>query len=204
MSINVNPQQAPEVSSFGPGGQYYGASIFGGFILEAAKTVFEFFNISEASGPWAKVLTNLKEAGKIGSSMNFTSVMYVPRLVKVTGDSMTAAEAAAATLFMASSRVELYIGSNDTKVAEYDLCQFLNVISGPIEGAAGITASLPINQMPQVNLPPALMQGLAPNTQIAGKVFCNLPGGCPAALGLDGEDPAFIFKWELVGAKATK
>lgn len=202
--LNVQAENAPQVSMFGPGGQYYGASLFGGFMLKAGEKVFEFFNISESSGPWAKVLTNLKEAGKIGSSMNFAAVAYAPRMVKVDGTAITAAEAAAMTLFYASSRVELYIGSNETKVAEYDLAQFLCPISGPVEGAAGISNALPINQAAQINLPAAIMQGLEPNAQIYGKVTCNLPTGAPAALDMDGEDPVFIWKWELLGAKASK
>jgi len=203
-NFSVTPEQAQPVKMFGPGGQIYGASLFGGFLLEAAKTEIEFFNISESSGPWAKVLTNLREAGKIGSSMTFNAVQYAPRIFKLDGSTMTAAEAAACALFMAGSRVELYIGSNNTKVAEYDLAHFLSPISGVVEGAAGLANSLPVNQNTWISLPAAINQGLEPNGQIQGKVYCNLPGGIPAALGFVNEEPLFAFKWELTGVKQTK
>lgn len=204
-NFSVTPQDAQPVKMFGPGGQIYGASLFGGFIFEAGKTEVEFFNISESSGPWAKVLTNLREAGKIGSSMSFNAVQYAPRAFKVDGTTLTAAEAALLALFFASSRVELFIGSNNTKVAEYDLAHFLNPISGIVEGAAGLGNSLPINQNAWISLPAEVMQGLEPNGQISGKVYCNLPGGIPAGLGLDIDgNPVFVWKWELAGIKQTK
>lgn len=206
MNLSVPPQAPRQVSSFSPsGGQSYGANLFGGFILVAGAREYQFFDISEATpGPFSRLLTNLKEANKIGSSMNFVAVQFGPRLFKLDGTAMTADELAALTLFLAGSRIELFIGSNDTKVAEYDGAHFLNVISGPVVDAGGVTASMPVNQASWVTLPQELLQGLEPNCQILGKVYCNVPNGTPAALAGPAGEPLFAFKWELAGAKTTK
>lgn len=205
MSLQVTPQDLPQVDSFGPGGQQYVANIWGGFRLVAGQREFEFFNISESQDAvWGRVLTNLKEAGKIGSSMVFKSMQYGPRLAKVDGTPMTADEMAAAIAFFFGSRVELFIGSNETKVADFDLAHFLNPISGIVGDAAPISMALPINQAAWVNLVQGLTQGLAANVQIAGRLICNLPGGCPAALAGEGGETTFIWKWELAGGKATR
>lgn len=204
MELNVTPTQTNQVSTFGPGGQKYGANLFGGCKLVAAAKELVFFDIAESGSndPWAKVLTNLKEAGKIGNSMTYTAVQYGPRVVKVDGTETTPAELAALTAFYAGSRLELYVGSNGTKIAEYDLAHFLNPITFASAAAA---ASLPANLTGWVALVGDMEQGFAPNTEILGKVFCNLPGGVPAALGMvDAINPKFIFKLEMAGMKQTK
>jgi hypothetical protein len=203
MNPEVTPTQASQVSTFGPGGQKYGANLFGGFKLVAAQKVFTFFDIAESSPDiWAKVLTNLKEAGKIGNSMSFVAVQYGPRIVKVDGTETTPAELAALEVFFASSRLELYVGSNNTKIAEYDLAHFLNPITF---ASAAASASLPANLTGWVSLVGDMEQGFAPNTEISGAVFCNLPNGVPAALGMvDAVNPKFIFKLEMAGMKQTK
>jgi hypothetical protein len=204
--LSVTPQQLPNVQAFGPGGQQYVANIWGGFRLAPGVREFEFFNISESQDPiWGRVLTNLKEAGKIGSSMVFKGMQYGPRLCKVDGTAMTIAEMSAAIAFFFGSRVELFIGSNDTKVADFDLAHFLNPISGIVDGALDNTSvALPINQSAWVNLIEGLQQGLGANDQISGRLICNLPGGCPAALAGPAGETTFIWKWELAGGKATR
>lgn len=206
MNLSV-PLQAPrEVRSFSPnGGQSYGANLFGGFLLLAGAREYTFFDISEASaGVYSRFLTNLKEANKIGSSMNYVAVQFAPRIMKLDGTAITADEMAALVLFLAGSRIELYIGSNDTRVAEYDGSHFLNIISGAVVDAGGVSTATPINQTSWVSLPQELLQGLEPNCQILGRVYCNVPGGTPAALSGVGGAPLFAFKWLLAGAKTTK
>lgn len=200
---NILPTRPAKVRSFGPGGQIYAANLVGGFKLKTGLSTFNFFDISESNpDPWAPVLTNLKEAQKIGNSMTFLGKQYAFRIAKVDGTITSAAEVADLIKFMMGSRLELYIGSNQTKISELDLAHFLSVANFATDSAS---VDLPINTAAWVSLAGVLQQPLEPNTEISGKVFCNLPTGCPASLGLavSGE-PKFIFKFIMAGEKQAK
>ena len=200
----IIPGRAAPVSTFGPGGQVYAASLVGGIKLKSGIKSYTFFDIAESSNdPWAKVLTNLKEAGKIGNSMNYIGKQYALRFSKVDGSVTTAAEQAALIEFIMGSRVELYVGSNQTKVSEIDCSHFLNVVNSVSIDAN--SATLPINQSAWMALPGQMQQGLTRNTEISGALFCNLPTGTPAALDmLDAVNPKFICKFVIAGEKQTK
>lgn len=200
----ITGRPAAAVSTFGPGGQVYAASLVGGFKLIAGSKAYTFFDIAESNpDPWSKVLTNLKEAGKIGNSMNYIGKQYALRISKVDGTVVTAAEQAALIEFMMGSRVELYVGSNQTKVSEIDCSHFLNVVNTSSTDATSVC--LPVNQAAWMALPGQMQQGLQRNTEISGSFFCNLPAGTPAALGMaDTVNPKFIMKFVIAGEKQTK
>jgi len=211
MSLAQVQTNAPaQVKTFGPGGQVYAANLLGGAKLVAGQTRYPIFDISESSPDiWARVLTNLKEAGKIGNSMSFTAIQYAPRFFKANVTPITAAELQALQLFIAGSRFEMYVGSNQTKVGEFALSHFLNIATATgANGAADPNAaSLPINQNAWISLVGETAKGIAPNTEISAALICSLPGGTPAALGLVGNDPAtpnFIFQWVIAGVKQVQ
>lgn len=193
------------VQTFGPGGQAYAANLVGGFMLEASKKIYEFFGISmNSDNVYSKVLTNLQEAGKIGNSMAFTARQYGIRLVKIDGTEITSAEMAALIQFIASSRLEFYVGSNKTKVLELMLSHFMNSVTG--QESAGNSVVLPINQAAWITLSGSMIQGLEPNTEISGTLFMNWPTGTAAALGYNADPatPKFMFQFVMAGEKQTK
>lgn len=204
MTTQVLPTAPQKVSTFGPGGQVYAANLFGGFKLVSGQKQYDFFGISmNSDDPYAKVLTNLSEAGKIGNSMAFTGRMYGIRFVKIDGTLVTTEEAAAMVQFLASSRLEFYVGSNKTKVLELGLTHFLNTVSMASEDAN--TVSLPVNMAAWLNLPGSTVQGLEPNTEISGSVFMNFPTGTSALLGANNDGtPKFIMQFIIAGEKQTK
>jgi len=195
--------------AFGPGVQQYAADLFGGCrLVDAAKSA-DFFNISESvSDTWAKYLTNLKESGKIGNSMGFQGLAYHVHFVKASGTVATAAEMAALFGLIGGAKVELYIGSNGSKVLEIDLGRFLNFISASVTEAAGaVSISGPLNIADKLQLnAEEIQQGLPPNTEISGRVFWNRPGGVPAVLGCadDTASPEWVMKFYITGVKVTK
>ena len=197
---------ASQVQSFGPGGQRYAANLTGGVILITGSKQQAFFDIAEsAPGIWNKALTNLKEAGKIGNSMTFEAMQYGIRFVKLDGTVATAAELAALAAYVASCRVELFIGSNSTKIFEMDGAHLQNVINGASIDANSVLA--PVNNSAWVSLPAGLglVQGLAPNTEISGLLSCFIPTGTPAAISsADPAAPKWAFKFVMAGIKQTK
>ena len=83
-SVPVAPS-APVLRSFGAGGQQYIADIWGGFNV-SAKLVNPLFTFraTDTSIANAEQLTNLAEAQKIGSTMEFKAVQLGLRVVPLT------------------------------------------------------------------------------------------------------------------------
>jgi len=204
MDIQTVASPAANVQTFGPGGQRYAANLTGGCILITGTKDQSFFDIAESSPAiWAKALTNLKEAGKIGNSMTFQALQYGIRFIKFDGTVATAAELAALNAYLGASRVELYVGSNQTKVFELDLAHLLNVVNGASADATSVLD--PVNMAAWINLPGELIQGLAPNTEISGRLLCNIPTGTPASIStIDPAAPKWAFKFVMAGIKQTK
>ena len=70
---------APSIASFGAGGQMYNADIFGGFNISAQQVNPLFsFRSTDPGVTNAALLTNLTEAQKIGSTMDFKAVALEP------------------------------------------------------------------------------------------------------------------------------
>ena len=199
--------------AFGPNVQQYAADLVGGArLVDGAKSA-DFFNISESSpDTFAKYLTNLKEAGKIGNSMGFQGLAYHIHFIKASGTVATADEMAALLALIGGSKLELYIGSNTNKVLEIDTGRFLNLISvsskeTAASGSVAVSMSAPLNIADKLQLnAEEIQQGLPPNTEISGRIFWNLPGGVPAALGCANEtaSPEWVFKFYITGVKVTK
>ena len=118
---SVLPELAPDaVRSFGAGGQIYSAEIYGGFNVSAATENALFtFRRTDSNVPNAKAMTNLHEAGKIGSTMEFLCTHVGMRVVKFDGTAMSSAEAAAAKALLQSALVEIGLGTDNTKVGEF-------------------------------------------------------------------------------------
>lgn len=118
---SVLPELAPDaVRSFGAGGQIYSAEIFGGFNVSAeTENALFTFRRNDSSVANAKALTNLHEAGKIGSTMEFLCTHVGFRLVKFDGSPLSSEEAAAEKALLQSALVEIGLGSDNTKVGEF-------------------------------------------------------------------------------------
>ena len=87
---SVVPTNAPSIASFGAGGQMYIADMFTGFNISSERTNQLFaFAETDNSVPNAEFLTNLTEARKIGSTMDFKALQIglrvVPRKLHGTG-----------------------------------------------------------------------------------------------------------------------
>lgn len=142
---SVLPELAPDaVRSFGAGGQIYSAEIYGGFNVSAeTENPLFTFRRNDSNVNNAKFLTNLHEAGKIGSTMEFLVTHVGLRVVKFDGSAMTSAEAAAAKALLQSALVELGLGSDNTKVGEFTgmhLCAPVDTVS--TESAANSNANI--------------------------------------------------------------
>ena len=143
--IVVNP---PTIPSFGNGGQVYNADIFGGFNVSAERVnpVFQFRK-GDGSVSNSDALTNLNEAGKIGSTMEFVATHVGVRVVKFgAGAALTAAEVQAVKSLIASSLIDIKYGSNETKVGEFSGLHFLAPVDFVAQAAEGSTTATPISQ----------------------------------------------------------
>ena len=111
---------APIMSSFGAGGQMYNADIFGGFNISATLVNPLFtFRSTDPGVTNAALLTNLTEANKIGSTMEFKAVGLGVRVIP-TGDSLlTPAQVAALKSLLNSAVITRPYGSTETKIAEF-------------------------------------------------------------------------------------
>lgn len=116
---------APDVTTFGPGGQQYIMSIRGGFNVSAEvdNELFAFAK-TNSSVANAKQLTNLTEPRKIGSTMSFRAVRLGIRILSFKESSGAAVpntpeEVAAMKQLLASAEITITAGSNDTKIAEF-------------------------------------------------------------------------------------
>ena len=112
---------APALPSFGAGGQMYIANIWGGFNVSATLVNPLFtFRATDTSIPNAEQLTNLTEAQKIGSTMEFKATQLGLRIVPLTsGAVLTPTQASDMKSLLASAVVTLTYGSNETKIGEF-------------------------------------------------------------------------------------
>ena len=112
---------APALPSFGAGGQMYIADIWGGFNVSATLVNPLFtFRATDTSIANAEQLTNLTEAQKIGSTMEFKATQLGLRVVPLTsGTVLTPAQVADMKSLLASAVVTLTYGSNETKIGEF-------------------------------------------------------------------------------------
>ena len=110
---------APDITSFGAGGQQYIASIRTGFNIKA-ETVNPLFAFNRNDSMVnARQLTNLDETRKIGSTMTFRATRLGLRVLAFGSGVVTPANAQEMKRLLASAEVTLNVGSNETKIAEF-------------------------------------------------------------------------------------
>lgn len=136
---------APEIDSFGAGGQMYMASIWGGHNVRTQQINPLFsFRATDSTQENASQLTNLMEAQKVGSTMAFRANRVGFRLPWFGSAAPTPTEVEAMKQLLASAVVTLTVGSNETKVAEFsgmDLMQPIDVSSETAEGTTTSTSA---------------------------------------------------------------
>lgn len=157
---------APEISTFGPGGQQYIASFRGGFNVttEQMNPLFSF-RATDDSVANARQLTNLQEALKIGSTMAFRAVKLGVRVISFTNGALDPDVAANMKKLLASAEIVITAGSNDTKIAEFsglDLMEPLDYVAAhatkPNSGAGlgggigWIPLEVPLEFQPNCNI----------------------------------------------------
>ena len=197
---------APSIASFGAGGQMYNADIFGGFNISAQQVNPLFsFRSTDPGVVNAPLLTNLTEAQKIGSTMDFKAVALgvriIPTGVSGKGDTvLTPDEVAAMKSLLASAVITLNYGSNETKIAEFtgmhltapvdfaaaDATNNCAIANGAINSTAWIKLSMPV--------------GIEANLNIGGTVRFTKP--VPASLYATANTFAFVVV--LSGLKIVK
>lgn len=202
---NVNPSAPASIVSFGPGGQGYIYDMETGFMVTAERTnpIFDFSS-TDKSVANAEFLTNLTEAKKIGSTMAVDVVQLGFRVSKIDGSECTPAQVAAMKALLASARVKLTYGSNDTVVGEFAGQH----IMAPVDNLCADTTATAMSQAGGVNcaswinLPVSIP--MQPNVNIGGTVRFTLP--VPAALlpANPGDPELFAFKVILAGYKQVK
>ncbi|MBQ5597818.1 MAG: hypothetical protein IIU66_04960 [Clostridia bacterium] len=202
---NEVPVSAPVIQSFGPGGQAYIYDMETGFMVTSERTnpIFDFA-ATDKSVANAEFLTNLTEARKIGSTMAVKAVQIGFRVSKIDGSVCSPAETAAMKALLASSRVKLTYGSNDTVVGEFAGQHIMGAIDNMCADATATAMSQAGNNncTAWINLPVPI--GMQPNVNIGGSVRFTLP--VPAALlpANSGAPSLFAFKVILAGLKSVK
>lgn len=193
---------APELESFGAGGQMYIADIWGGFNI-ANKSVNPLFTFraTDLSMPNAEQLTNLTEAQKIGSTMAFKAVQLGLRVIPLTaGAVLNPAVVQDMKSLLASAVVTLTYGSNDTKIGEFSGLHLMAPIDYIAADATNTAAAQngAINNTAWINLPvPVAIQA---NLNIGGNVRFTRP--VPASL--YATDNSFGFVVIMSGLKVVK
>ena len=202
---NTNPAAPASIVSFGPGGQGYIYDMETGFMVTSERTnpIFDFSS-TDKSVANAEFLTNLTEAKKIGSTMAVDVVQLGFRVSKIDGSECSPAEVAAMKALLASARVKLTYGSNDTVVGEFAGQH----IMAPVDNLCSDTTATAMSQAgginctSWINLPVSIP--MQPNVNIGGTVRFTLP--VPAALlpANPGDPELFAFKVILAGYKQVK
>lgn len=199
---SVLPGNAPALQSFGAGGQMYIADIWGGFNISAKNVNPLFtFRATDLSVPNAEQLTNLTEAQKIGSTMEFKAVQLGLRVVPLTsGAVLSPAVVEDMKSLLASAVVTLTYGSNDTKIGEFSGLHLMAPVDFMAADATNTCASQngAINGQSWINLKePVAIQA---NLNIGGTVRFTRP--VPASL--YATDNSFGFVVIMSGLKVVK
>lgn len=192
---------APMMSSFGAGGQMYNADIFGGFNISATLVNPLFtFRSTDPGVTNAALLTNLTEANKIGSTMEFKAVGLGVRVIP-TGDSLlTPAQVAAMKSLLNSAVITLTYGSNETKIAEFTGMH----LTAPVDYIAGDTTNTCAAQNGAINstawIKLSCPVGIEANLNIGGTV--RFTKAVPSVL--TSTPNSFAFVVVLTGLKVVK
>lgn len=196
------PQSVGPIESFGAGGQMYIADIWGGFNISAEQTNPLFaFSENDSNVVNAGVLTNLTEARKIGSTMEFKAMQLGIRIFKHGGAAVvTPAEVQAMKALLQSAKITITLGSNETKIAEFSGLHLMATIDAMAADATNTCASQngAIGNTSWINLKiPVPVQA---NVNIGGTVKFNAT--VPSAL--TSMANSFGFVVILAGMKVVK
>jgi len=199
--ISVMPSQMPNVSSVGPGGSVFIANLFGGFVLKTGQKANPLFSFSQNDGTvkFARVLTNLIEAAKIGSTMSFVAQQIGVRAVKLGNSPATAQEVHDIKRLLASARVVVEYGSLRTIAGEFTGLHFQNTEEYAATATAGaeIAAGGPVNSSGWCNLPVPIP--FEKSINIGGTVEFGMD--IPSSLTATNEEWAFVVV--LAGQKSA-
>lgn len=141
---SVLPELVPQnIRSFGPGGQIYSAEIYGGVNL-ATNTEYELFTFrrDDSGVANAKFLTNLEQAGRLGSTEEFLVTHVGFRVVKFSGAAaLTSAQEEAMKNLLASAYVELGLGADAQKIGQFSGLHLMAPIDGAASDVSTVSAS---------------------------------------------------------------
>lgn len=187
-------QQITPVTSSVPGsGNKLVSFLKTGFIV-SAETMNEVFNFSRVDArAFAKFITNMDDAGRVGNSWDFEARALGLRMVKLGTTAPTAAELHDMKKYLSSLEISVKVGSDKKPAAEISGMQFAD----PQEFSSAAVVN-PSSQKGEINLPvPVLIQR---GWEIYGEVKTTLPS-VPTSLRAASEEWAVeIF---LVGFKQT-
>lgn len=192
---------APQMASFGAGGQMYNADIFGGFNISATLVNPLFtFRSTDPGVTNAPLLTNLTEANKIGSTMEFKAVGLGVRIIP-TGDALlTPDQVAAMKSLLNSAIITLTYGSNETKIAEFSGMH----LTAPVDYIAGDSTNTCAAQNGAINntawIKLTIPVGIEANLNIGGTV--RFTKAVPSVL--ISTPNSFAFVVVLTGMKVVK
>lgn len=116
---NPIPIQAPAIESFGAGGQMYMAEMWTGFNISSEQINPLFAITATDGGTNSAQLTNLEERRKIGSTMAFRADRIGIRILNFGTGAVTPAQVQEMKRLLASAKITLNVGSNETKIAEF-------------------------------------------------------------------------------------
>lgn len=120
--------RAPAIESFGAGGQMYMAEMWTGFNI-SAKQINALFAITATDGGTnSEQLTNLEERRKIGSTMAFRADKIGFRILNFGTGVVTPAQVQEMKRLLASARITLTVGSNETIVGEFSGMSLMQAI----------------------------------------------------------------------------
>lgn len=129
------------VQSFSPNGQIYNSTLKGGVNI-SAKLENKLFNFRKGDGAVANsdVLTNLPEAGKIGSTMEFVVTHVGFHVVKLSPGAATAAQIANMKNVLKGATVEIGVGSDSTKIGEFSGLHLMGSVDEQASDVSTVTA----------------------------------------------------------------
>lgn len=199
---------APNISSFGAGGQMYMASIWTGFNIRGQKINPLFAFNANSNEENAAMLTNLMETRKVGSTMAFRANRIGFRVLDLLPHNasapLTPTQVAEMKRLLASAVITITLGANETKVAEFsgmDLMQAIDTVGADATNTSAVNPGLG-GGISWINLQmPIEIQA---NVNIGGTVRFNrdVPDSLIPA---NASDPAFIgFVVILQGLKVVK
>ena len=203
---------APDIASFGAGGQMYMASMYTGFEIRGSKIINPLFAFTrnDSSPANAAALTNLDEARKIGSTMAFRAYRIGFRIVCFKGGSVPDISTAhAQKMLLSGASVTLTVGSNETKIAEFsglDLMQPVDTVSMDSDNANNVTCSNVGGLGGGIGwIPLQIPIEIQANCNVGGVVRFNNTAGINALAPVNESDPAWYgFVVILQGLKVVK